>query len=971
MGQLVAMFDFDEIEEKLQAAEKASERTVQPSSAACSFDGEWEDDDGTVVTIKKGEMRGADGIQIEVSFPEADSIAFCPGAGHYFKGKLQDSRICWSDGATWVRRAVGTAASAAPQAPRSTGTDATAKAFAKPSASATKRVDPPQSTSKSQGKMPQESSRTGNAKKVAPQAPASSASAKTSKEKLSAVDACESPWQHERYEVMKPVVFVRETPGLDAAKVAQVRRGCMVSGRVSNGWLCLDHETRSTANVPETAAGAFMLIDGRSRGLGLLLESRGCHGSSKDSLAMPLEFLALRDLRLRDKPDSEATGRLIAEGSIVKGYPGAESWLEVAGGGFLPITSAAEAKTTTDVSEAKDFLELRSALQPLLPQIFAEAIQVKWEPLPLQSAAHVEYSLQWQDLGETARGGRVSAARRCTAHLRSLPPAVPLRIRIVARIFAPLPGGNPCYRGKEDPTSRSWQDQRLVGRWLYGAKPSEYRIGRRTDGSLIWIGPHATGGTVMGTLEPEEHWLQAELASARGDIVGHIRLFYDEQEDAVISNFKNIQNPDWGRDIIAKKGGDEEVLTTLLGRWIPVSTAAPVTDREEEESCYDPLCNKRGKCQRCSCQIFVISEHLLGQELEDICCRRCGCSVAYHAKVGKFRLNGKVPEAVGTEKGASRPGPGPPPKSPMDEIPSRQWLLDDAADEDPVEFIIRQLENAKNLYEVLGVPPSASPLAIRQAYRAISLRVHPDKIIDSEEQGLAALAEDAFKLASSAYEVLSDEVERKAYDRELRAEYLRMVKLQPKPKPKPPVKPKPEVKKPVSQPDPAEKQDPGRGVDEFFKNPTIGTFMNSPYYGTDGVFGTSGTIKENAAGGFSFELPGGGGIHIDSGSGYQRLKQMEEEMAQTGHIPPHLWPQGLFPQGNTFAVNSGPAWVGWQQHQAAEKKRQEKAQQEAAAKEPEGSGPWTPSPGYPFRPMGNSTSGVNPQFSRFGHLGGK
>lgn len=32
-------------------------------------------------------------------------------------------------------------------------------------------------------------------------------------------------------------------------------------------------------------------------------------------------------------------------------------------------------------------------------------------------------------------------------------------------------------------------------------------------------------------------------------------------------------------------------------------------------------------------------------------------------------------------------------------------------------------------------------------------------------------------------------------------------------------------------------------------------------------FGTSGTIKENAAGGFSFELPGGGGIHIDSGGG--------------------------------------------------------------------------------------------------------
>ena len=102
---------------------------------------------------------------------------------------------------------------------------------------------------------------------------------------------------------------------------------------------------------------------------------------------------------------------------------------------------------------------------------------------------------------------------------------------------------------------------------------------------------------------------------------------------------------------------------------------------------------------------------------------------------------------------------------------------------------------------------------------------------------------------------------------------------------------------------------PGKRVDEFFKpdsykdtsrskiainqsvelrNPTIGTFMNSPYYGEDGVrcsrplaryaawphrilfssrFGSSGTIKENPAGGFSFELPGGGGIHIDNGSG--------------------------------------------------------------------------------------------------------
>eukprot|EP00913_Durusdinium_trenchii_P004293 g3981.t1 len=503
------------------------------------------------------------------------------------------------------------------------------------------------------------------------------------------------------------------------------------------------------------------------------------------------------------------------------------------------------------------------------------------------------------------------------------PDGVEIQVQFpAANTIAFCPGAGARFEGKLQGLSlilkQNWLTPRLVGLDLESrstANVAETASGAYmlidgrgsgpvphvTDGSLIWIGPHATGGTVMGALEPEEHWLQAELASASGDIVGHIRLFYDEQareeakglslcfirgeEDAVISNFKNIQSPDWGRDIMAKKGGDEEVLTTLAGQWLSISTATPVTDVEEEESCYDPLCNKRGKCQRCSCQIFVMSEHLLGQELEDVCCRRCGCSVAHHAKVGKFRLNGKV---ASDAEPKSRASPGPPAKSPMDEIPSRQWVLDDAGDQDPVEFIIQQLESAKNLYEVLGVSPSASALAIRQAYRAISLRVHPDKITDSDERGWAALAEDAFKLASSAYEVLNDELERKAYDRELRAEYLR---TKPKAKPKP------------------------KSVDEFFKNPSIGTFMNSPYYGEDGVFGTSGTIKENAA-----------------------VKQLEEEMAKTGHIPPHLWPQGLFPQGNTFSVNTGPAWAGFQQHQAdQEKKRQASA---AEPNQPGGEQQW-------------------------------
>merc|ERR1719198_2096616 len=86
------------------------------------------------------------------------------------------------------------------------------------------------------------------------------------------------------------------------------------------------------------------------------------------------------------------------------------------------------------------------------------------------------------------------------------------------------------------------------------------------------------------------------------------------------------------------------------------------------------------------------------------------------------------------------------------------------------------------------------------------------------------------------------------------------------------------------------------------------------------MFGTCGTIKENPSGGFSFEMPGGGGIHIDNGSGFERLKKMEDEMAQTGHIPPHLWgAAGLYPQvPASNLMNSGPAVWGQNMFAAAQ-----------------------------------------------------
>lgn len=61
---------------------------------------------------------------------------------------------------------------------------------------------------------------------------------------------------------------------------------------------------------------------------------------------------------------------------------------------------------------------------------------------------------------------------------------------------------------------------------------------------------------------------------------------------------------------------------------------------------------------------------------------------------------------------------------------------------------------SRELYDVLGVEPSASQEEIRRAYRKLALRNHPDKGGDPEK----------FKEISSAYKVLSNPEKRSVYD---------------------------------------------------------------------------------------------------------------------------------------------------------------------------------------------------------------
>jgi len=76
-------------------------------------------------------------------------------------------------------------------------------------------------------------------------------------------------------------------------------------------------------------------------------------------------------------------------------------------------------------------------------------------------------------------------------------------------------------------------------------------------------------------------------------------------------------------------------------------------------------------------------------------------------------------------------------------------------------------EQTENLYKILGVSENASHDEIKKAYRALSLKYHPDRNPDPT-------ATEQFKKINEAYETLGDEQKRKQYEMERNNPFMRM-----------------------------------------------------------------------------------------------------------------------------------------------------------------------------------------------------
>ncbi len=116
-----------------------------------------------------------------------------------------------------------------------------------------------------------------------------------------------------------------------------------------------------------------------------------------------------------------------------------------------------------------------------------------------------------------------------------------------------------------------------------------------------------------------------------------------------------------------------------------------------------------------------------------------------------------------------------------------------------------------NHYQILGVEPTATVDAIKQAYRQLARQFHPDVA--------GSAAQDRFVQISLAYQVLSDPQQRRTYDLTLPRHYVAPPPTTPRPsvKIKQPPKPKPAPKRPEFIHQPVQRLDYEDTIREIYK----------------------------------------------------------------------------------------------------------------------------------------------------------
>ncbi|MBL0049698.1 MAG: J domain-containing protein [Bacteroidetes bacterium] len=85
-------------------------------------------------------------------------------------------------------------------------------------------------------------------------------------------------------------------------------------------------------------------------------------------------------------------------------------------------------------------------------------------------------------------------------------------------------------------------------------------------------------------------------------------------------------------------------------------------------------------------------------------------------------------------------------------------ILQEFSDESEADATNSTSEKFTDWYEILDVEIDADPIEIKKAYRKAAKKYHPDKNPGNKE------AEEKFKKAAEAYDILSDPEKRKEYD---------------------------------------------------------------------------------------------------------------------------------------------------------------------------------------------------------------